>query len=116
MQKGSTEGEIHRVGCGTLRAWVRDKCHTGEGRQVPFGQHKKKRSKKSWNGNRTGTEIVKRVYRVMRRKQRLGSWLQVQCAFPSICGAGQSSHRRCAFVLCSGSTQTCSRDETKAKT
>ena len=42
MQKGSTEGEIHRVGCGTLRAWVRDKCHTGEGRQVPFGQHKKK--------------------------------------------------------------------------
>lgn len=59
MQKGSTEGEIHRGGCCTLRDWVRDKCHTGEGRQVPFGQHKKKiqeELERQQNSNRNSEE------------------------------------------------------------
>lgn len=37
-------------------------------REAGTFQAAQKGSKKSWNGNRTGTEIVRRVYRVMRRK------------------------------------------------
>lgn len=37
-------------------------------REAGTFQAAQKRSKKSWNGNRTGTEIVRRVYRVTRRK------------------------------------------------
>jgi hypothetical protein len=64
------------VSCLILRESVR--CGTGGGatqeRPGTF-QEAQKGSERSWNGNRTGTEIVRRVYRVMGRKtERLGSW------------------------------------------
>lgn len=38
-------------------------------REAGTFQAAQKRSKKSWNSNRTGTEIVRRVYRVMRKTE-----------------------------------------------
>lgn len=94
-REGSTEGEIHRVGCSTLGTSATQE------REAGTFQAAQKKSKKSWNGNRTGTEIVRRVYRVMRRKREARELAPGPVCFPI--------HTWRAFVLCSGSTKTCSR-------
>ena len=45
--------------------------------QVPFGKHRKPPRRRVENGNRTGTEIVRRVYRAVGKENREAwGWLQ----------------------------------------
>ena len=47
--------------------------------QVPFRKHRKPPRRRVENGNRTGTEIVRRVYRVVGKENREAwGWLQAR--------------------------------------
>lgn len=68
----TAEGKHRRV---AIQSGLLQARSLGEG-QVPHRRREagtfptaQKRSKKSWNSNRTGREIARRVYRVMRRKE-----------------------------------------------
>lgn len=94
---------------------MRKKRHTGEGRQVPFGQHKKKiqeELEQQQNRNRNSEEGLQGD-----EEENRGSGVGSRSSLLSHPYVVQDRvARRCAFVLCSGSTKTCSRGETKAKT
>lgn len=120
--KKGTEGQRYRVGHGRLAARVRAKCHPGEGRQVPFGQHKKiqEELERQQNRKRTSEEGLQGE----EEERRLGLSSGPVC-FPTHmwCTADKELTEQPwvrAFVLyntlCSGITKTCSRGETKATT